>query len=78
VPRFEGLVEWMPGFFQLWRRSIERAVEDATRELLATPAVKKLLSHALEARVMAQIGPNARPFGVGAADGKLRFSYYTV
>ena len=78
VPRFEGLTEWMPGFFQLWRRSIERAVEGATRQLLATPAVTTLLSHALEARVMAQIGPNSRPFGVAATDGNLRFSYYTV
>ena len=77
-PRFEELIEWLPGFFPMWRRSIQRTVEDACRELLATPELRRMFSDAMHARVLEQIGENAKPVGVAAANGKLRFSYYTV
>jgi len=77
-PQFEGLVEWLPGFFPMWRRLIQRTVEDACRSLLATYEVRKLLSRAMEMRVSEQLGPASKPVGVVAADGRLRFSYYTI
>jgi hypothetical protein len=77
-PAFDDLAEWLPGFFAMWRRSIQRTVEDACRELLATDELKKLFSKGMEARVLAHIGADAKPVGVTAADGKLRFSYYEI
>ena len=32
----------------------------------------------MHARVLTHIGEDGKPVGVAAADGKLRFSYYTV
>jgi hypothetical protein len=75
-PRFEELVEWFPGFFPRWRRLIRRTVEDACRELLASEDVRRVISNALEARVLERAGPHAEPVGVSVADGKLRVSYY--
>jgi len=77
-PRFEELVEWFPGFFPRWRRLIQRTVERACRELLATEDLRRMFSQAVEARVRAQIGENAKPVGVAPADGRLRISYYTL
>jgi hypothetical protein len=77
-PRFQELVEWFPGFFPRWRRLIQRTVENACRELLATAELRKIFSEAMHARVLEEIGENARPVGVSAANGKLRISYYTV
>jgi hypothetical protein len=77
-PAFEGLAEWLPGFFAMWRRSIQRTVEAACRELLASDELKQLFSKGMEARVLSRIGPDAKPVGVAAADGKLRFSYYEI
>jgi len=77
-PRFDGLVEWFPGFFPRWRRLIQRTVERASRELFAAPEVKKMLAEAMQERVLEQIGANARPVGVAPGDGRLRVSYYNV
>jgi hypothetical protein len=77
-PQFEGLVEWFPGFFSTWRRLIQRAVEKACRNLLADYQLRTVLSETMEARLQEQLGEDARPVGVSAADGKLRFSYYTI
>jgi hypothetical protein len=77
-PQFGGVVEWFPGFFSTWRRLIQRAVEKACRNLLADYQLRKVLSETMEARLLAQLGTDARPVGVTAADGKLRFSYYTL
>jgi hypothetical protein len=76
-PRFGELVEWFPGFFPRWRRQIQRTVEDACRELLASYELRKLFSDLMHARVLEQIGADSKPVGVAAADGKLRISYYT-
>ncbi len=77
-PRFQELVEWFPGFFPRWRRLIQRTVENACRELLASAELRKIFAEAMHARVLKEIGENGRPVGVSAADGKLRISYYTV
>ena len=76
-PRFEELVEWFPGFFPRWRRLIQRTVESACRELLATGDVRRIFSEAMQARVLEHIGADARPVGVSAAGGKIRVAYYT-
>ena len=76
-PRFDELVEWLPGFFPRWRRLIQRTVERACRELLATEELRRVFSEAIQARVEARIGADAKPVGVEAADGRLRISYYT-
>jgi hypothetical protein len=76
-PRFDELVEWLPGFFPRWRRLIQRTVERACRELLATEELRRVFSDALQARVEAEIGENAKPVGVEPANGKLRVSYFT-
>jgi hypothetical protein len=75
-PRFDELVEWLPGFFPRWRRLIQRTVERACRELLATEELRRVLSDAIQARVEAEIGENAKPVGVAPANGRLRVSYY--
>jgi hypothetical protein len=76
-PRFEELVEWFPGFFPRWRRLIQRTVESACRELLATGDVRRIFSEAMQARVLEHIGADARPVGVTAAGGRIRVAYYT-
>ena len=77
-PQFEELVEWFPGFFPRWRRLIQQTVEDACRELFAAREIRQVFSETMQACVIAQIGENAKPVGVVAAHGRLRFSYYTV
>jgi hypothetical protein len=76
-PRFEELVEWFPGFFPRWRRLIQRTVENACRQLLESGELRRMFSEAIEGRVLARIGENAKPVGVEPAGGKLRISYYT-
>jgi hypothetical protein len=76
-PRFDEVVEWFPGFFPRWRRLIQRTVEKACRDLLASAELRKLFSESIQARVLEQLGANAKPVGVAPADGKLRISYYT-
>jgi hypothetical protein len=76
-PLFDELVEWLPGFFPRWRRLIQRTVERACRELLATEELRRVFSDAIQARVDARIGENAKAVGVSSAGGNLRVSYYT-
>jgi hypothetical protein len=77
-PKFDELTEWFPGFFPRWRRLIQRTVETACRQLLSTPELREIFSNSMHARVLAHIGEHGKPVGVAAADGKLRFSYYTI
>ena len=65
------------GFFPRWRRLIQRTVERACRELLATDELRRVFADAIQARVDAEIGENAKAVGVSPASGKLRVSYYT-
>jgi len=76
-PMFDEIVEWLPGFFPRWRRLIQRTVEKACRDLLSSEEMRGVFSDALQARVLAEIGADARPVGVAPADGRLRVSYYT-